>query len=53
MRATPATLKYVHAIEAAHHQALQVQLGGDAQRERHVQAVVVPVEYVCMYMFVY
>lgn len=30
-----------HAFQAAHHQALQVQLRGDAQVERHVQGVVV------------
>ena len=31
----------VHPVEPAHHQALEVQLGGHAQVERHVERVVV------------
>jgi len=34
----------VHAVEAAHHEALQVQLGRDAQVQVHVERVVVRVK---------
>ena len=36
---------FVHALEAAHDQALEIQLVGDAQIERHVERVVVRDEW--------
>ncbi len=35
------SIDLVHPVQAAHHQALEVQLGRDAQVERHVERVVV------------